>query len=291
MNNDDLYFSEACFNYGDDIYLLDESRTDAAQTFFPLVEGREIMTDKIVFLLCRDGSIDIKLNYHKLCVTTGTALIALPGMIIETLAVSNDARVLAMLLSKAFANSLNLNRSYRTLLSIQRKPLVTMMQGMDSALINLYEMVRGMLQQPSHPHIDKVLHLLFEAYFYGIDPYLHSTETKRITTAAEDHTEEFLRLVEQHFRTRDTVDWYAEQLGLSSKRLSICVKKTSGQTATYWIDRHRLIEACHLLCGKHLIVKEVASSLGFPNQSAFGTWFKRLTGQSPKMYAARTNDK
>lgn len=110
---------------------------------------------------------------------------------------------------------------------------------------------------------------------------LRSQKRQRVATAAELHTEQFLRLVEQHFRQQHSLDWYASQLNVSPKRLRICVKQTSGRTATEWIDRHRLHEATRLLRQGHRSVKEVAAALGFPNQSAFGTWFKRQTGTSP----------
>ena len=269
-------------HYGDDIYLLDEGQP--LGELMPLVSGREIMTDKIVFLMCRSGLLHIRLNYHELSLVAGQILIALPGMIIDTLEVSPDFRATTMLLSERFTDSLNLGSPYRTLLSIQRRPVLTLMAGMEEAMDNFVGMVRGLLQQPSHPNLDRVLHLLFESWFFGFGPYLHSTESQRIATAAEMHTEQFLRLVEQNFRQKHTLDWYATQMNITPKRLSICVKQTSGRNATEWIDRHRLLEAIRLLRGGKGSVKEVAFLLGFPNQSTFGTWFKRQTSQSPRDY-------
>lgn len=279
--NDYSYFSESCLHYGDDIYLLEENRAAKAKEFFPLVKGREIMVDKVVFLLCRNGSIDLRLNHHSLHIVPDSVLIVLPGMIVETLSVSDDISVLTLLLSERFTSSLNLGSSFRTSLSIRRQPLLTMPKGLGSAFLNIYGMVCGMLQQPSHPHLGRVLHLFFEAAFYGIGPYLIDIESQRVATAAELHTEQFLHLVEQHFRQQHSLDWYARQLNITPKRLSICVKQTSGRTTTEWIDQHRLLEADKLLRSGTLTVKEIASQLGFPNQSTFGTWFKRHTGSSP----------
>ena len=73
-------------------------------------------------------------------------------------------------------------------------------------------------------------------------------------------------------------------MNITAKRLSICVKDTSGRAPTEWIDRHRLLEAYALLRRGRLSVKEVATQLGFPNQSAFGTWFKHHTGSSPRHF-------
>jgi AraC-like DNA-binding protein len=203
-------------------------------------------------------------------------------MIVDTREVSPDFRATTMLLTERFTDSLNLGNSYRTLLSIQRQPVAQLDEEMVAAMLNFIGMVRGLLRVPSHPNMDRVLHLLFEAWFFGFGPYLHSTESQRVATAAEQHTEEFLRLVEQHFHQHHALDWYAQQLNITPKRLSICVKETSGRTPSEWIYRHRLLAANSLLRGQRLSVKEVAARLGFPNQSAFGTWFKRLAGRSPR---------
>ena len=285
MNNIHEQFvqSVALRHYDDDIYLIDEGQP--MDTLMPLVAGREIMTDKIVFLMCRSGAMHLLLIYHELSLSAGQIFIALPGMIIDTREVSPDFRATTMLLSERFTDSLNLGSPYRTLLSIQRRPVLTLMAGMEEAMDNFVGMVRGLLQQPSHPHLDRVLHLLFESWFFGFGPYLHSTESQRIATAAEQHTEQFLRLVEQNFRQQHSLDWYASQMSITTKRLGICVKQTSGRTAADWIERHRLLEAVHLLRGGKLSVKETSFRLGFPNQSTFGTWFKRHTGASPSRMA------
>ena len=281
---DQLEQTTGVYRYGDDIYLIDENSLHGTSSLLPLTVGREITTDKIVFLQCRKGSVDLKLNYRRLLLNPGLAMIILPEMIIETLAVSDDAQVLTMLLSERFTDSLNLGGTFRSLLSVRHQPLLALPVGVNSALLNLFGMVRGLLTVPSHPNLDRVLHLLFEAYFFGIDPYLHTFDKGVIVSTAELHTDEFLKLLEKNFRQQHSIDWYAEQLHITSKRLSICVKQTTGHSATEWIDRHRLLEAEKHLRNGTMSVKEIASSLSFPNQSAFGTWFKRHTCISPTKY-------
>ncbi|MBR6330215.1 MAG: hypothetical protein IKR79_01025, partial [Bacteroidales bacterium] len=160
----------ALCHYGDDIYLVDDAAPLGA--VMPLVAGREIMTDKIVCLLCRGGHLGLRLNYHDLQLTAGQVLIALPGMIIDTREVSPDFRAATLLLSEHFTSTLNLGSPYRTLLSIQRQPVATLLDGMEEAMLNFFAMVCGLIGQPSHPNLDHVLHLLFEAWFFGFGPYL-----------------------------------------------------------------------------------------------------------------------
>ena len=271
--------------YDNKVWLLEDELTEHNAQVIDLAAGRETLVDAVVMLLCREGEMELRLNHHSVTLRPGCILFALPGMILDTRRIAAGTRCMTMILSEAFTSSLDLGTPYRSYLAIQRQPMQQLNPELEEAFVNMCGMVRGILCQPDHPNIDRVLRLLFEAYFYGIGPYLHRAEAARIATAPELHTEQFLRLVEANYRQHTTVDWYAEQMNLTPKRLSICVRQTSGRTAGGWIERHRLLAATRLLrSGRHSI-KEIAAQLGFPNQSSFGTWFRRHTGQSPRHYS------
>lgn len=96
-----------------------------------------------------------------------------------------------MLLSERFTDSLNLGNSYRALLAIHRQPVAQLGPQMMTAMLNFIGMVRGMLTIPSHPNADRVLHLLFEAWFFGFGPYLHPAESSLVATAADSTPKSF----------------------------------------------------------------------------------------------------
>ena len=54
-----------------------------------------------------------------------------------------------------------------------------------------------------------------------------------------------------------------------------------------WIDSYVILEAKTLLKYSDMSVQEIAYALNFPNQSFFGSYFKRNTGMSPSQYRAR----
>ncbi len=70
-----------------------------------------------------------------------------------------------------------------------------------------------------------------------------------------------VKLIEENFIRECTVAFYADQLCLTPKYLSVIVKSVCGKT-----------------------VQQIASDLSFPNASSFGTFFKKHTGLSPKNY-------
>lgn len=95
------------------------------------------------------------------------------------------------------------------------------------------------------------------------------------------HVREFIRLVHANFSRERSVSFYASALCVSPKYLSSMVKEATGRTAARWIDDYVVMEAKNLLRYSGKNVQQVAYTLNFPNQSAFGKYFKHLTGMSP----------
>lgn len=95
------------------------------------------------------------------------------------------------------------------------------------------------------------------------------------------HVRQFVRLVHANFSRERSVGYYASQLCVSPKYLSSLVKAATGRTAARWIDDYVIMEAKNLLRFSGKNIQQVAYDLNFPNQSAFGKYFKHLTGMSP----------
>ncbi|MDE6523030.1 MAG: helix-turn-helix domain-containing protein, partial [Muribaculaceae bacterium] len=51
-----------------------------------------------------------------------------------------------------------------------------------------------------------------------------------------------------------------------------------------WINIRIMLEAEVLLRDRSRSIQEISETLGFPNQSFFGTFFKKLKGLSPSAY-------
>ena len=93
--------------------------------------------------------------------------------------------------------------------------------------------------------------------------------------------ENFIRLVEENYRTERRVSWYAEQLGISGKYLSEVIKHVSQRTPNQWIDDYVVLEIRVQLKNTTKSVREIAQELRFANQSFLGKYFKEHVGISP----------
>ncbi len=98
------------------------------------------------------------------------------------------------------------------------------------------------------------------------------------------YVHDFIKLVRAHYASERSVAFYASKLFISPKYLSLVVKEATGRSAARWIDELVLMEAKNLLRYSGKNIQQVAYALNFSNQSAFGKYFKHLTGMSPTEY-------
>ena len=104
---------------------------------------------------------------------------------------------------------------------------------------------------------------------------------------AEEYFKQFTHLLGEHFREERSVGFYARQLCITPKYLTTLIKRISGQSVSEWIDNYVILEAKTLLKYSTMSIQEIAYYLNFPNQSFFGSYFKRNTGMSPAQYKAQ----
>lgn len=103
-------------------------------------------------------------------------------------------------------------------------------------------------------------------------------------TRAEAIFSDFIRLVEQNYRSERRVGWYAHEMCITAKYLSETVKMVSRRTPNDWIDNYVVMELRVLLKNTTKSIKEISQDMCFPNQSFMGKYFKEHVGMSPMSY-------
>lgn len=92
---------------------------------------------------------------------------------------------------------------------------------------------------------------------------------------------EFNYLVEQHFKTKHSVQDYADMLNKSAKTLSNVFAKVSDKSPLQIIHDRIAIEAKRYLTYTDKSVKEIAYDLGFEDIQTFSRFFKKMEDKSP----------
>ncbi|KQC02005.1 helix-turn-helix domain-containing protein [Pedobacter sp. Hv1] len=91
----------------------------------------------------------------------------------------------------------------------------------------------------------------------------------------------FNMLIDEFFKEKKFVVFYADKLNISANYLNILCKKHLKISATQLIQQRVGIEAKRLLQSSSLSIKEIAFELGFVDHAYFSNFFKSQTGISP----------
>lgn len=154
--------------------------------------------------------------------------------------------------------------------------------------------VRGFCSMFEYAYKDKrnpfrhdVITSLIEVFIKGIYgvileyyPDLKSTDTLRIQTLFK----RFMLILENNYAAEHGVQFYAEQLCISSKYLTQICRKVVQKTPKSLIDYKLFSAALGMLDRTDKTIQEVSNTLGFPDQSYFSRFFKRCLGVSPVYY-------
>ena len=96
--------------------------------------------------------------------------------------------------------------------------------------------------------------------------------------------QQYLQLVEIHYREHLTIEDFARRLGVSRSHMhEACLRGTS-KTPLALLNERLLEEACSRLETTELSVEQIGYGLGFRDPGYFNRFFKRVKGQSPGSY-------
>ncbi|QHV94242.1 AraC family transcriptional regulator [Spirosoma endbachense] len=96
-----------------------------------------------------------------------------------------------------------------------------------------------------------------------------------------DHTLHFTELMEKQFIRLRSVNQYAQQIGITERRLQQAIAKSVGKTPKQLIEERVLLEAKRLLVHTNQSIKEIGFMLGFDEPSNFSRFFRQQIGQTP----------
>ncbi|WP_135548022.1 response regulator transcription factor [Paenibacillus cymbidii] len=96
--------------------------------------------------------------------------------------------------------------------------------------------------------------------------------------------EEVLRRIHRDYRLDMALETLAEQVYLSPNYLSRLFKKETGTSFVKYVTAYRLDKACELLRRTNMKIVDIATEVGYPNFSYFGSLFRQHYGTTPAKY-------
>ena len=227
-------------------------------------------------VLGMDGQADICLNLQDYHLEKGCLLLLPSDTILEIKNVSDDARVVAL--------------GFREGINLTDEAVLNASPAEFSRILRMIYLTWDILQLK--PYRRKTIQNLLQSIISDIQyikDIADESEKHDQSTRTQDVFMKFKRLVHKYCFSERSIPFYASQLHVTPHHLSAIIRKASGHSVMYWINRATIQEAKLLLKTNNAMGYEIADQLHFPSASAFSKFCKRETGMTPKMYQEDMN--
>ena len=154
-----------------------------------------------------------------------------------------------------------------------------------------YGLLRVAIEQPNLVARNKMItallvHLLLTLYNASDRP--ENTTQKDNSKRSRQLLNHFFELVGENILSgQRNIPFYAERLCVSERYLFKVCKKETGKTPKDLINEFLVGQIKNALLTTEMTHQQIANQFGFPDQSAFGQFFKRQEGMSPSEFRQR----
>lgn len=159
--------------------------------------------------------------------------------------------------------------------------------GIESADSHLVELLLTRILQEYAAQPSKTIDLsLIQHLFYPIIILLNRYAADKLATQDYDQDlfSQFTNLLEQYFKQHHDLSFYAEQMGITTRKLTTICREKSGKSAKKLINERVLTGAKRLMKYTSLPLKEITHLLGYKEVGYFCRYFKKSTGMRPTEY-------
>ena len=250
--------------------------------------------DAFVIGVCTEGETTFTSNLKEYRLKKDSLFIIGPKHILQ---IQSDDRFKAhvIVITPDFLRRINIDTKHMMPLFLQfgSRPCMELTHKECTSLRSFISMVEQELEGPETDFAVEIVGGLIAATIYKVGDILthyieeHPELENPMHNRAEEYFKQFTELLGEHYTRERSVGYYARQLCITPKYLTTLIKRISGKSVSEWIDSYVILEAKTLLKYSNMSVQEIAYYLNVPNQSFFGSYFKRNTGMSPSQYKAK----
>ena len=243
-----------------------------------------------ILLFCVGGSMRFRMNLKEYELSENYLMILPQGSIGECVGYSDDLQLAMIAFTGAnFSVDIHTTTSMEFRKFLLNDSLLRLSPDEMEESLTLYRLMRKKLANPNYAFVRDALKGYMQVLMANGCQWLSNHRKEHIPTVAVNRQQQlfdqFLALVQEHYLTGRSIQFYADKLCLTPKYRSQVIREISGRYAADWIKDYVILEAKALLKSKKYTVQQVSDRLHFSNASFFGKFFKAAVGCSPRRYS------
>lgn len=274
-------------NYHRHIEALTEDDIAVFEQVGEVTQDTSIECLSYVCILCVQGEASCRVGDNEVEIRRGDIFFGHPNQFLEDTRASLDFEFRGILMSPAYFESILLlggisNSRY----VVQENPVLHISDEEIALFLDDYNFIKRKLHCERMPHHKESVKLILQGLVYEFFDCIED-QLKAIPynyTSSEMLFQRFMAMAIEHTPREREVRYYADQLCITPKYLSVVCKQQSGQTASTIINNLTIEYIKRNLRSTSKSIKEIAAEAGFQNLSFFGKYVRRELGVSPREY-------
>jgi len=250
-------------------------------------KGGTMILDYGAILICRKGTVDIFVNFNRWHLSVGAVITLFPNDVVMTSDASDDFEVERLVYDQALLREASLQLEH-TVYQILRQDRCRNDTPVVTAIIdNMFALLRVYFEQKECTCVDRLVVLQLKSFFLGFYEYINRNPQKSNNEGSRRVREifnEFMRLIEQHYKESRNVNFYAWELNITPKYLNNITTKVTGHSSKTIIDHFVVLQLKLALRNSSKSIKEIAHEYHFSDLSFFSRYFRMHTGKSPQQF-------
>ncbi len=233
----------------------------------------------------RRGTCIVDLDLMTYVITAPSLVNIHKSQILQIREISNDFDASCMVMSKRFTDNLFMRmKDFHIYAFSTQQFAVKIPDHLVQSFNRHIELMLDISNDTANPYAYQAQVLAISSFFYHTGHKCYSPLAEKLPKGNNRIPDRFISLVQHNYKEQRFLDFYAQQMGITTKHLSRTMKTLTGFTAVEWIERYVIMEAKVLLKSTNLSVQQISDKLNFPSQSFFGKYFKKVVGMSPKEF-------
>ncbi|MCG2418755.1 AraC family transcriptional regulator [Aequorivita sp. F47161] len=257
-----------------------------------VVEGELVRPSQSCFLLIQKGTIELEVNSLRTTYQSSELILFSPMKMYKLIHCSEHLKAYFILYKQeALKERINVSFNKFSVIQLmnmeQSKVSYSLSKEAFSHFWNIAKQLDFYLKNPDYSKFNEqvVIHNFTVIVYMVVDAIMKNNPLNiEQNTRKEAIVISFLDLLSSHFTRERELKFYADKLFISIKYLSVCVKEVTGIAPRVLIANTLLDEAKLKLTTTELNISIIADQLNFSDQYAFGKFFKKHTGLSPRNF-------
>lgn len=260
---------------------------------FIITDSKSLEYDRHVInhgavIYCQSGTAHIQVNFDTIELNADNVLTLFPGDTVSWVEADDDFRAEILRYDSSLLREASLNIEQAVYRELKADRICDDSRIAVRVARTMFDLLRYYFGEQNSRSIDRIVMLQLNTFFLGFYDYItleHPRRNKKDTSRTEELFNQFMELIETHYRVWHEVNDYANELNITRKYLGIIVMKKTQLTPKHLIDEYIVLQLKLRLRSTNMTLQQIASEFHFSDMSFFSRYFKAHTGVTPAQWA------